>query len=375
MIQTINPPPTANAMEGIVERCEHGLVVLAPASGRFSRRVLYVNNYGGREVWEKVKAGLVPPHHFWGCLELARMGYEVALAEPVQDFDYRRRPVPHDLRLFTVVRSWLRPDDIVYCAHNVLFWIPFLRSLGLFRRHIVSLLFAREPLDFSGAHSAVIALTPTAACQAARLAPKAKIAHLGWGVDIRVFPRQPYNPEYLLHCGIAGRDFGTLHKAACKSKQPLRIIAAWPIDGFAWPDHVAVIDGGQAHNHQDKKVSFSDLLHKHYSGSAATLIVTTANPEMNHAFGFTNLIEALAMAKPIIHTRTGALAEEIDVEKEGCGFTVPPNDPVALAAAMDAITNDRDRAEAMGRAARKLCESHYNIQRYSTQLHELFNSL
>src|SRR5436190_1267650 len=88
----------SNDLSGIAERIEHGLVILAPVNGGHRRRVVFVNNYGGATVWEKMKQGLVPGHHLWGCLELVRMGYEVALAEPLPDFNIRRRPFPHDLR-------------------------------------------------------------------------------------------------------------------------------------------------------------------------------------------------------------------------------------------------------------------------------------
>src|SRR5205085_1314576 len=81
------------------------------------------------------------------------------------------------------------------------------------RRRIVSLLFARETLDFSEAHAGIIALTPAAADEASKLAPKTRIAHLGWGVDLKTFPSLPYNPKWILHCGIAGRDFHVLHGA------------------------------------------------------------------------------------------------------------------------------------------------------------------
>ena len=374
MIQPHENPPSQSVIPGVVERRERGLVVLSSPSGRCVRRVLFVNNYGGAAVWDKIKRGLVPPHHLWGCLELVRMGYEVALAEPLPDFDLRRRPLPHDFKLLPMIRSWMRPDDIVYCGHNVLYWVPLLRALGLARRHVVSLLFARETLDFGGAHSGIVALTPSAAQQAAKLAPKAKRVHLGWGADLNSFPIQPYNPRWLLHCGISGRDFGTLQKASLQCARPVRIVSAWGIDPAIWPPSVEIIDGGAGHNHEEKKVTFSQLLHEHYAGSGGSLITTIPDPPQQHAFGFTNLIEALAMSQPVIMTRTGALIDEIDVEREGCGLVVPPEDPAALAAAMEAIMGDPARAAAMGRASRRLCESHYNIARYANELHSFFES-
>lgn len=274
-----------------------------------------------------------------------------------------------------MVRSWLRKDDIIYCGHNVLYWMPFLRSLGLLRRHIVSLIFARETLDFSGAHSAIIALTPSAVQQAAQIAPRTKCIHLGWGADLNAFPVSPYNPRWFLHCGISGRDFDTLKQATRESSAPVRIVSTWGIDPASWPPQVKVIDAGKGHNHENKKVSFGELVSEHYAGSAGSLITTIPEPEQKHAFGFTNLIEALALGQPVIMTRTGALADEIDPERAGCGLFVPAGDAKALARAMDTILQDRPRAEAMSRAARRLCETHYNIERYTSELHRVFESL
>ena len=93
MVATI-AAKTCPSLDGIVERSEHGLIILSPREGRPTRRILYVNSYGGRDVWQRVKAGTLPAQHLWGCLELARMGYEVALAEPLPDFYLWRNPFP-----------------------------------------------------------------------------------------------------------------------------------------------------------------------------------------------------------------------------------------------------------------------------------------
>jgi putative colanic acid biosynthesis glycosyltransferase WcaI len=66
---------------------------------------------------------------------------------------------------------------------------------------------------------------------------------------------------------------------------------------------------------------------------------------------------------------------EIDVEKTGCGIFVPPEDPDALAEAIDTIGNDPKSAEAMGRKGRELVERYYNIERYADHLHRFFESL
>ena len=124
------------------------------------------------------------------------MGYEVLLAQPLPHFNLRRRPLPHDLRLFQFAKSWLGRDDIVYSAHTLLFWVPLLSSLGIAKRKIVSLTYAREDLDFAGAHAGIIGLTPAATDQARKIAPQAKVVHLGWGADLSFFP------QLSLHAGL-----------------------------------------------------------------------------------------------------------------------------------------------------------------------------
>jgi glycosyltransferase involved in cell wall biosynthesis len=362
-------------MDGIAERHEQGLLVLSPSHGRASRRVLFVNCYGGKSLLEKIKSGNTPPHHLWGCLELARMGYEVAIAEPVTDFYFSRNPFPHDLRLLRFTQAWLGRDGIIYCGHNVLYWLPFLRKLGAVRCPIVSLLYGREPLNFSRVHSGIIALNGAAADHARKLAPRTKVARLSWGGDLDYFPRLPYAPRWFLSCGITNRDFPTLCRAASKSKQPIRVICPGLPEHLVWPANVEIIDGGRGWNVDEKKISYRQLLHDHYAQNAGSLIILDEDTREYTGCGFTNLIEAMAMSRPVIITRTGALPTEIDVERAGCGLFVRPGDADALAGAIEALGREPARAALMGQKGRQLAEEHYNIQRYARDLHTFFESL
>ena len=259
------------------------MIVLSPSGQRSARRVLHVNAYGGEYVWERIKSGLLPGHQLLGCLELVRMGYEVALAEPIPDFYLYRNPLPHDLALLKMIRSWLGADGILYCGHNVLYWIPLLRMLGALRCHVVSMLYAREPLHFSRAHTGIIGLTPAGAEQARKLAPHAKVAHLGWGVDLDFFPCLTYDPRWFLSCGIANRDFRTLCSAAALCARPIRVICPGLPPGLNWPSTVTLIDGGPGWlTDKTKAVGVRDLLSDHYPGSAASLVVMKRDDEQYH---------------------------------------------------------------------------------------------
>ena len=381
---TISPNPgtgnvttfmrTSPPLAGIVESFDDGIVVLSPSSQRPVRRVLYVNSYGGNDILAKIKAGLFPAHHLWGCIELVRRGYEVAIAEPLPHFYWYRHPLPHDLKLFRAAINWLGKDGIIYCGHTLLYWLPLFRLIGIIRSPIISLTYARESLDFARAHTGIIALTPAAADQARKMAPRAKVRHLSWGADVSFFPTASYSPEWFLSCGIAQRDFTTLSAAASLCHNSLRVICPGLPPGLLWPSHVRLVDGGQGWNFEKSVVTFEELLREYYRGCTASLIILKADPAQKTAVGITNLIEAMAMARPVIVTRTGALPTEIDVERAGIGLYVPPEDPQALADAITTLANDRDTASSMSRTARLLCESHYNMDRFSSDLHQFFES-
>jgi hypothetical protein len=370
-----DPLPVRSPLDGIVETKQHAAVILSPVNGLSHRRILYLDSYGGESMWRKIKAGDLPPHHLRGCLELVRMGYEVALAEPLPDFYFHRNPFPHDMRLLRIIRHWLGNDGIVYCGHNVLYWIPFFRFIGAVRCHVVSNLWAREPLNWSRAHTGVLALTPAAAEHARKVAPRAKVAHVGWGADISIFPTLPYCPESFFSCGISLRDHRTLSLAAARCDHPITVICPGLPNELQWPKNVTLIDGGRGWNFEEKKVSYGDLLHHHYARSAGSLIIIQNDPTQYCATGFTELVEVMAMARPVVLTRTGAMATEIDVEKEGWGVHVPPQDPGALAEAISFLANDPARAREMGARGRRLAETHYNIQRYAEDVHSFFQSL
>jgi glycosyltransferase involved in cell wall biosynthesis len=373
--KTVNDDLSECATKGLLERRLHQLVLISSAERNRHRRVIYFNTYGGVGTWTRVKNGDMPSHHLWGCLQLAQRGYEVLLAEPLLDFYLNTRALPHDLKLFHLIRSWLGSDGIIFCGHNVLYWLLWLKQLGVLKCHIVSNLWAREPLNLASAHSGILALTRAGAEQAARLAPKVKVAPIGWGADLNIYPTVPYRPDTFLSCGIALRDFHTMSLAAERCRYQLDVLVPGAIDEVNWPTNVNVIDSGKGWNFEKKRLSYHELLNNYYARSAASLVIVRKDPSEYIACGFTESIEAMAMARPVIMTKTGALPTEIDVEKKGCGIFVPPDNPDALAEAINYLGDNPQKAEEMGRKGRELAESYYNIERYASDLHEFFERL
>jgi hypothetical protein len=359
--------------DGISEERFRSVTIIRSNQCAVGRRIFYLNSYGMAGAWRDTKKGTYPGQHLWGCIELARAGYEVAMPEEsdrnARFFNYRRQ----DLKHIAFAKSWLGREGILYSGHTVLFWAPFLAQLRLIRCPIVTMLYARgENLRFARGYDGILALTPPALERAEQLTPSAKRAHIGWGVDFPFFPELPYNPQWFLCCGKTRRDFVALKDAAISHPGPIHIVNAEQ-NTKDWPSNVRVAKpkGGASW----ETVSYHDLIMDEYAGCAAALILLQEDNSQRYAAGFTQLLEAMALARPVIVTRTGALAAEIDVEKEGCGLFIPPGDARSLAAAMKRIADDPCAAKSMGQNGRRLCETRYNIKRYGRDLQTFFDSL
>jgi len=75
-------------------------------------------------------------------------------------------------------------------------------------------------------------------------------------------------------------------------------------------------------------------------------------------------LEAAACALPVIGTR-----ESGDAIVEGeTGYVIPPNDPDALAAALERASQNRDELVAMGKRARGMVEAHYTWDHYRSRM-------
>ncbi len=75
--------------------------------------------------------------------------------------------------------------------------------------------------------------------------------------------------------------------------------------------------------------------------------VLAATSFVNETFGIA-LCEAMACARPVVASRFGGFPEV--VEDGVTGYLVPPQDPAALAAALDRVLADPAAAAALGRA-------------------------
>lgn len=95
---------------------------------------------------------------------------------------------------------------------------------------------------------------------------------------------------------------------------------------------------------------------------ATSLFVVVPLLESDTDNGVTVILEAMAMGKTVICSRTEG---QVDVIQDGVtGLYVRQGDPAALRAAMVALWNDPARARAMGERARKYIEEHHSLEKF-----------
>ena len=85
----------------------------------------------------------------------------------------------------------------------------------------------------------------------------------------------------------------------------------------------------------------------------------------------TKMLEAMAAARPVVLAARGEAARL--VEAEGCGLVVAPEDPRALAGALETLAADPARRAAMGAAGRAAAERDFGREAWLERWHELLS--
>ncbi len=104
--------------------------------------------------------------------------------------------------------------------------------------------------------------------------------------------------------------------------------------------------------------------HVHFSGFQEPVYPALAamdiyvHPAVMEGFGIA-LLEAMAMAKPVVATTTGGIPDI--VVQEETGLLVAPGDPEALASAIDVLLENTDRRTLLGMNGRRRVESLFTV--------------
>jgi glycosyltransferase involved in cell wall biosynthesis len=85
--------------------------------------------------------------------------------------------------------------------------------------------------------------------------------------------------------------------------------------------------------------------------------------------GITAILEAMAMERAVVCSRTGGQTDAI-IEGE-TGMYVTPGNPTDLRATLEYLLNHPDVAERMGKAGRRIVQQHMSLERYTEGLNDI----
>jgi glycosyltransferase involved in cell wall biosynthesis len=152
------------------------------------------------------------------------------------------------------------------------------------------------------------------------------------------------------------RDYGTLAEA-------VRGLGA-PVDVVAHPRSlVGVRLPAGVRTHLDGRAELRDL----YARAACVVIPQRAEgyPYGSEGGGLTALLEAWAMARPVVATDRSILRDYVS---ERTGLIVRSGDPAALRAAIERVLGDPELAARLGAAGREQVEREHTTRRFAERL-------
>ncbi|HYM54325.1 MAG TPA: hypothetical protein VES97_03105 [Solirubrobacteraceae bacterium] len=338
-------------------------------------RVLFANNYDMARARAGWRAGAYPSHHLFGTARLGDPFEVVDLPYGREDLlgrlTDRTRGRLGDVGQQLAAARRARPGSIVYgAAAQDLRSLAALRAAGLVRAPIVGVFHGvpRGPLAraaLRGFDHAIAMSRHTRRGLLERGMPAARITVLGWGPDLDFPGFASAGPAArdapVVATGKTGRDMRTLLRALAAAGAPARVYgereelrAAGPI-----PPGVEVLPTLAAGRSSSAPLSYEHTLAD--LRSAAVVAIPLADPAPLH--GLTEVVDALACARPMILTRAPYF--DFDIEEIGCGWWVRRGDLAGWSERLAEAMADRDRLEQMGRAGRAWAGEHLNARLFA----------
>lgn len=193
-----------------------------------------------------------------------------------------------------------------------------------------------------------------------------------WGDDLDYLDKHIKVSQGLtfLSTGREHRDYFTLISAF--AKQPnLQLEIYTNLHNFDSSNESLISEQGRYNNIHIEFVEKSTETTRFLAqkvGDCFCVVIPVEQEGLFYCVGFTSVVEAMALSKPIISTRNPFYP--FDLEKEGIGLYVDDTD--SWVHAIEYLYSHPEIAEEMGKKARRLAEEKFNIVECSKQINRLF---
>jgi glycosyltransferase involved in cell wall biosynthesis len=193
-----------------------------------------------------------------------------------------------------------------------------------------------------------------------------------WCVDLDMFdgnpPREKPDKPFFWANGKTGRDYHTLINAAYKTKAEIRIIGPKFQKPNTIPKNVTWIDTSS--NPPDQAIDYPTL--KEWYAQCSGVCIPLSG-DADDTCGYTNMLESMAMRKPVVMTRSGCL--HIDPETRNFGLLVEPGDAQGWSDAMNRLLNESNYARQSGENGRRIAEEEFSLERFNRDVVSFINKV
>ena len=196
------------------------------------------------------------------------------------------------------------------------------------------------------------------------LGPGAQVAFVPFGVDTNAFRPLDRPPEFdVVSVGAdPRRDFPLLVEVATRSPElSVQVVAS--------SDHARALGRLPANITVETNIPLAAVRDR----LAAARVVVLPVRDNSYSGATTTLLQAMAMAKPVVVSRTDAIATGYGLEDGFNCRLVPPGDAAALERAALELLAGADAATAIGIRARETVERSLSWERYVNALWELLS--
>jgi glycosyltransferase involved in cell wall biosynthesis len=345
--------------------------------------VCVLNNYPLEKMLLLARAGLVPGQHAWGVDALAADGHVI-------DFAPFHEPGERNLldQLSSVTRHMvgqldqedyalrrIRHVDEFYCAdQSSLAGLTLVRGL-LPRARFVSVVHhpVRNALRRASAarHDVLICLSEGLRGELERDLPgrRPQIVHVPWGPDLASSLYRPSGEANgVVSAGKSNRDLVTLAAALRRTGANGVIYDLGGALSAPPSESVRLVRPGDLKG-VDPDSPGGYLPNRVIADVAAASIVAIPARDADRLTGLTEALDALALGKPIVATRSPYFP--FDIEAVGCGVWVAPGDTDGWSRALGELVSDAAARREMGAAGRRFAEREWNYETFCAYLSEL----
>lgn len=332
---------------------------------------------------ELARVNVVPRQHVWGLDALAAAGDVIEFApfhEPAERnvlgwVSARSKGILGHLDQEAYAMRRIGRTDVLYCADQTGLAGLALARDALPRVRFVSVV--HHPIHnavrriAAARQDVLICLSEELARELKRELPRrrTKVVHLPWGPDLS-YPLYVSQGEGngVVSAGKSNRDLTTLAHALSRTNATGVIYDLAGELSSAPNDAVRLIRPGGVDG-IDPEAPGQYLASRVLNDIAAASVVAVPVRDPRRLTGLTEIVDALALAKPVVATRSPYFP--FDVEQIGCGILVEPDDRDGWTRALARLLSDDEARSQMGRAGRAFAERQWNYERFCDGLRGL----